>query len=204
MMIGRWERRLTLTGAGLGLALVTVGFVLASGSAIEDSSDDWRRDPLRLSLAVIAAAPYVLAIVASRVGSRRPGARAAMLLAILLPAAAAAMITYLVLLPSFALLAAATVIALRRSWPGRFRRAVLPALAAATITLAWFASFFVLFAIEDERCWTLGNVGWTCTSDIVTAPEALAAFVLLALAGAVAALVLWPGARDGRSPSTAL
>lgn len=203
-MIGRWERRLTLTGAGLGLALVGLGFLLASGSAIEDSDDHWRRDPLRLALAAIGVAPYALAIAASRAASSRPGARAAMLLAILLPAAAAAMISYLVLLPSFVLLAGATMIALRRASPGRFRRAVLLALAAVTITLAWFASFLVLFAIEDERCWTLANGGLTCSSDVVTAPEALAALTLLVAAGAVATLVLWLAARGGRRPSTAL
>lgn len=203
-MVGRWERRLTLTGAGLGLALVLGAFSLAVTAAVTRSASDWRHDPLRLWMAALGAAPYALAIAATLLAADRPAVRAAMLLAIVLPAAAAALITYLVLMPPFVLLAIAATVAVRRSFSGPLRALALPALAAVTITAAWFASFLAMFATEDERCRTFADGGWTCQSDVVTAPEALAAFALLAVAGLSAALVLWPRASGGPRANAAV
>lgn len=202
-MVGRWERRLTLTGAGLGLALVLGAFSLAMTAAVTGSASDWRHDPLRLWMAALGAAPYALAIAATLLAASRPAVRAAMLLAIALPAAAAALITYLVLLPPFVLLAIAAGVALRRSLSGPLRTLALPGLAAMTITAAWFGSLLAMFATQDERCWTFAG-GVRCQSDIVTAPEALAASALLAVAGLSATLVLRRRASSGPRANAAV
>ena len=194
-MVGRSERGLTLAGAGLGLVLVLGAFSLGRTDNLSGTASDQGNDPLRLWMAVLEAAPYALAIAATLLAADRPAVRASMLLAIVLPAAVAALITFFVLLPPFVLLAIAAAIAVRRSLSGPTRALLLPGLAAVTITVAWFASLLVTEAIQafSFRCVDFEDRAGMCQSEyLLTAPAASVAFALLAVAGLSAVLVLRP------------
>ena len=151
---------------------------------------------------LVYAAPYLLAIAASRVSDR--GTRGSLLLPLALVSLVATFSAFsgvtLLLLPATLMMLAGSVLSLNRSgrWARNLGISLLGLIGAAAIVLSFFALF--ILGDDDRRCWALtevegGGQRWVsfepqgppgtlrltsgpdvsrshCTSDVVTNGEA--------------------------------
>ena len=190
-MIGRWEQRLAWAGSVWGLAVMALGAYVVSWA--DEPHGDWS-----IAIFGFGMAPFILVLFASRFAANDAAVRAPLLLAATVMTLPVTGGGYLLPFPALLTIAAATLLA----WRSGMRTSGLPlrgAVAAAAFVASWAAGFALLFAFEDERCTTFAT-GVTCSSDIVTATEALGALGVLA-AGAVAVALALRNA--SRSPARA-
>ncbi len=176
-MIGRWEQRLAWAGSVWGLAVIALGAYIVSWAG--EPHDDWRP-----AIFAFGVAPFILVLLASRFAANDATVRAPLLLAATVVTIPVTFLGYLLPLPALIALAAATLLA----WRSGMRTSALPllgAVAAAAFVASWVVGFALLFASEDMRC---GGGG--CSSNVVTATEALGALGALALGAVVVALAL--------------
>lgn len=184
-----------MVGAAIWIAALAV-----LGAIVIERGDDFG-DRWRLVLLAFLGAPFALALLAETSG--RAAIRAAVLGGALPPAGIATMLSYLTALPAFVALGGAFVFAARAASrePGIpnavIARAILTAFGTAIL---WVAGFIALFATEDRRCTTFAN-GSGCTSDVVTAGEALTGLTMLGLAFALAFVLVRLGAARNESPA---
>lgn len=175
--IERW-----CTSSALVLAGVTA---LIAGPLI--GRGDAGIDPWRAVIVLWAVAPSFVAWTVVFYG-RLVAARMPVLWFALFPAAAAALLSYLVLAPSLVLLLIAAVRASSGGLPTDVRRAIRAIAGGVLFVAGWGAGFLALFAAADERCRETAS-SFSCSSDVVTLPEAAIAVALLG-AGVAAAIAL--------------
>jgi hypothetical protein len=190
-----WEARLVAGAAVWIAALVVVGAIVITrgGEAYEGR---WQ-----LVLLAFLAAPFALALLAET--SRRAAARAVVIGGVFVPAGVATVFSYLTALPAFAMLTAALVLAIRQATRERAVPAGAVALGVATVlglTALWGAGFGALFASEDMRCATFEG-GSGCSSNVVTATEAVTGLGLLGAAFFLAFALVRIGAARSEAPA---
>lgn len=176
-----------LIGMVMGLGLT--GLLLANGA---DEPTDRASSYLgALALGMVATLPGALAML----GRRRPALfLAAGLLGVPISFISMGGATLPLLLPT----GMAFVAYGRRSADAIPR--VYPTIVALNGVVIGILSFMVLLAHEDPRCRAIEN-GTTCSSDVVTAPEALASLALSALAIASSWTLARPRPHDPGSVS---
>ncbi len=176
-MIGRWEQKLAWAGAVWGLAVIAIGVWIAARESLP--YEDWRP-----AIFAFGMAPFILALLASRFAATDATVRAPLLLAATVVTLPVTFLGYLLPLPALFALAAATLLA----WRSGMRTYALPLLgagAAAAFVASWVIGLALLFASEDMRCG-----GGSCSSNVVTATEALGALGTLAVGAVVVAFAL--------------
>jgi len=190
-----WEGRLAAGAAVWAAALAVFGAIVITRGG-DSYEGRWN-----LVLLAFLGTPFALALLAQ--SSDRAAVRAAVIGGALVPAGVSTVFSYLTALPAFVMLAAALVIAIQHA--GR-EGAVPPravGLGVATVlglTALWGAGFRALFASEDMRCATFDG-GSSCSSNVVTATEALTGVGMLALAFVLAFALVRLGAARNESPA---
>lgn len=167
------RRRLAEEGSGLIGLVLGLGFTALLIANRSDAADQLSRVLGALALGLLYTLPGALALL----GRRRPALYlAAGVLGVPLSFTSFAGVTLPLLLPAGMALVAY----------GRRSADVVPRVAAPVIAMLAIAfglgSFYVTFLLhEDPRCRAIEN-GTTCSSDVVTSPEALAGLGLTGLA----------------------
>ncbi|HWO93720.1 MAG TPA: hypothetical protein VNL92_03060 [Dehalococcoidia bacterium] len=174
-----------LMGGALGLL---AGAIV--GAIIVIAGDDEPADGWRSIIALVAAAPHALAIAAAY--ASRPAAR----MVLLLVASTAGLLLSFALYtvgplfwPAVVLELIATVRAFRKSGSSGLGDLMRP-LSSLGAAFLFVIAFFALFLHDDPRC-----ARSSCTSDVVTASEAMLALVLT---GAGLALAVWIARDESR------
>ncbi len=187
MDAGRTTRWATAASALLALAVATLGAVVIR------RGDTGGLDPWRTVIVAWAVAPFALPCWVAHRPARAADRLPALWFAVPI-GAVASVFSYLALLPSLLLLLAAAVRASRGVFGAEGAGGAATG-GALLFAGGWIAGFRALFASADARCGGIPG-GSTCTSDVVTAPEAVIALALLATGVVLAA---WLAGRRVRS-----